>query len=63
MKSERVGVASESDRRVQDFPVQSGRVGFNPINEVVLTYPIFVQGAIWTSSAQEALPLNDEISI
>lgn len=53
---------SGSDRGVQDFPVQSGRVWYNPINEVVLTYPTFVQRAIWTSSVQEGLPVNDEIS-
>lgn len=53
---------SGSDRGVQDFPVQSGRVWYNPINEVVLTYPTFVQRAIWTSSTQEGLPINDEIS-
>ena len=53
---------SGTDRGVQDFPVQSGRVWFNPINEVVLTYPTYVQRAIWTSSAQEGLPVNDEIS-
>ena len=53
---------SGSDRGVQDFPIQSGRVWYNPINEVVLTYPTFVQRAIWTSSTQEGRPLNDEIS-
>jgi regulator of protease activity HflC (stomatin/prohibitin superfamily) len=53
---------SGSDRGVQDFPVQSGRVWYNPINEVVLTYPTYVQRAIWTSSAQEGRPVNDEIS-
>ena len=53
---------SGSDRGVQDYPVQSGRVWFNPINEVVLTYPTYVQRAIWTSSTQEGLPINDEIS-
>jgi regulator of protease activity HflC (stomatin/prohibitin superfamily) len=53
---------SGTDRGVQDFPARSGRVWYNPINEVVLTYPVFVQRAIWTSSAQEGLPVNDEIS-
>ena len=51
-----------SDRGVQDFPVQSGRVWFNPINEVVLTYPTYVQRAIWTSNTQEGRSINDEIS-
>jgi regulator of protease activity HflC (stomatin/prohibitin superfamily) len=61
----RVGIVvkqSGSDRGVQDFPVKSGRVWFNPINEVVLTYPTYVQRAIWTASTQEGLPINDEIS-
>ncbi len=51
-----------TDRGVQDFPIQSGRVWYNPINEVVLTYPTYVQRAIWTSSTQEGRPLDDEIS-
>ena len=53
---------SGSDRGVQDFPIQSGRVWFNPVNEVVLTYPTYVQRAIWTANTQEGLPMNDEIS-
>jgi len=51
-----------TDRGVQDFPVQSGRVWYNPINEVVLTYPTYVQRAIWSSSTQEGRALNDELS-
>jgi regulator of protease activity HflC (stomatin/prohibitin superfamily) len=53
---------SGSDRGVQDFPVRSGRVWYNPINEVVLTYPVFVQRAIWSASVQEGLPTNEEIN-
>jgi regulator of protease activity HflC (stomatin/prohibitin superfamily) len=53
---------SGSDRGVQDFPVQSGRVWYNPVNEVVLTYPTYVQRAIWTASTLEGRPVNDEIS-
>lgn len=53
---------SGTDRGVQDFPVKSGRVWYNPVNEVVLTYPTYVQRAIWSSSTQEGMPFNDEIS-
>lgn len=53
---------SGTDRGVQDYPVKSGRVWYNPINEVVLTYPTFVQRAIWTAADNEGRPLNDEIS-
>jgi len=53
---------SGTDRGVQDFPIQSGRVWYNPVNEVVLTYPTYVQRAVWTSSKLEGRPFNDEIS-
>jgi regulator of protease activity HflC (stomatin/prohibitin superfamily) len=53
---------SGTDRGVQDFPIQSGRVWYNPINEVVLTYPTYVQRTIWAQSTTEGRPLNDEIS-
>jgi regulator of protease activity HflC (stomatin/prohibitin superfamily) len=53
---------SGSDRGVQDFPIQSGRVWYNPVNETVLTYPTYVQRTIWTSSTLEGRPMNDEIS-
>ena len=53
---------SGSERGVQDFPARSGRVWYNPVNEVVMTYPVFVQRAIWTASTTEGQPLNDEIS-
>jgi len=53
---------SGTDRGVQDFPIQSGRVWYNPLNETVLTYPTYVQRAVWTSSAQEGRSMNDEIS-
>ena len=32
------------------------------MNEVVLVYPTYVERAIWTSSPQKGLPINDEIS-
>jgi len=53
---------SGSDRGVQDFPVQTGRVWFNPINEVVLVYPTYVQRAIWTANLHEGAAVNEEIS-
>ena len=51
-----------TDRGVQDFPIQSGRVWYNPVNEVVLTYPTYVQRAVWTASVNEGRAINDEIS-
>jgi len=53
---------SGSDRGVQDFPIQTGRVFYNPITESVLSYPTFVQRAIWTKNPNEGHPANEEIS-
>ena len=53
---------SGTDRGVQDFPIQSGRGWYNPVTETVLTYPTYVQRAVWTASAQEGRPFNEEIS-
>lgn len=60
-----VGIRVEltgADRGVQNIPLQTGRVWYNPINETVLDYPTFVQRAIWTHSAVEGSVNNDEIS-
>ncbi len=44
---------SGSDRGVQDFPLKTGRVFYNPITETVFSYPTSVQRAIWTESKNE----------
>lgn len=46
-------------RGVNDIPVESGRVFYNPFNEDVLDYPTFVQRAIWTSSTAEGKKDSD----
>lgn len=51
-----------SDRGVQTYPIVTGRVWYNPISETVLDYPTFVQTAVWTASAHEGSPNNEEIS-
>lgn len=53
---------SGSDRGVQDFPLQSGRVFYNPITETVFQYPTYVQRAIWTATKTEGSASNEEIS-
>ncbi len=60
-----VGIRVEmtgAERGVQNIPLQTGRVWYNPINETVLDYPTFVQRAIWTRSSTEGSVNNDEIS-
>ncbi|MFN7919369.1 MAG: prohibitin family protein [Bryobacteraceae bacterium] len=53
---------SGSDRGVQEIPLKTGRVWYNPFTESVLDYPTYVQRAIWTRSSVEGSPNNDEIS-
>jgi regulator of protease activity HflC (stomatin/prohibitin superfamily) len=42
-----------SARGVNQIPVETGRVFYNPFNEDVLDYPTYVQRAIWTASTSE----------
>lgn len=60
-----VGIRVEfagADRGVQNIPLQTGRIWYNPFTEDVLDYPTFVQRAIWTRAANEGSPTNEEIS-
>ena len=51
-----------TDRGVQDYPLQTGRVFYNPVNEDVLMWPTSVQRAIWTHNDKEGNAANEEIS-
>lgn len=51
-----------SDRGVQDYPIQTGRVFYNPINEDVLEWPTNVQRVIWSRSTSEGKADNEEIA-
>jgi len=53
---------SGSDRGVQDFPLQTGRVFYNPMTETVEDYPTSVQRVIWTKDTNEGKPINEEIN-
>ncbi len=55
-------VATGSQRGVNDFPIQTGRVWYNPYNEDVLTYPTFMQNVVWTHNVNEGNPVNEEIT-
>lgn len=61
----RAGITVEqtgANKGVGQIPVQTGRVFYNPFNEYVLEYPTSVQRAIWTQSAGEGHPDNEEIA-
>lgn len=50
-------------RGVQDYPVTTGFVAYNPISTKVFEWPTFVQTAIWTKNPEEGrIGRNDEIT-
>lgn len=51
-----------SQRGVEDMPTTTGWTFVNPITSRVYEYPTFVQSAVWTASAAEGHPTNEEIS-
>jgi len=48
-----------SQRGVDDYPLQTGMVMYNPITTDVHKYPTFTQQVVWTKDPQEGSP-NDE---
>ncbi|HYA34370.1 MAG TPA: SPFH domain-containing protein [Candidatus Binataceae bacterium] len=50
-------------RGVQDFPLQTGMVWYNPWTTEVYTYPTFMQQAIWTASPHEGRPVDESFTV
>lgn len=51
-----------SAKGVEDYPVQTGWIFYNPLTEKVYEYPTFQQNVIWTHDSREGSPHNEEIS-
>jgi regulator of protease activity HflC (stomatin/prohibitin superfamily) len=51
-----------SNRGVQDVPMVTGWVWYNPFTQKVFEYPCFVQTAIWTANTGEGHPVNEELT-
>jgi regulator of protease activity HflC (stomatin/prohibitin superfamily) len=51
-----------SQRGVEDLPIRTGWVFYNPASSKVVEYPTFVQTAKWTRDLNEGRPINEEIS-
>lgn len=66
----RVGVGSVglkvsqagSDRGMQDIPMKTGWVFYNPLFTDIIEYPTFVQTAVWTHEVGEGNPINEEMT-
>ena len=52
-----------SDRGVQDIPVVTGWVFYNPLTEQIIEFPISVQNIVWTASPHEGgRPVDESIT-
>jgi len=51
-----------SNRGVDDYPLVTGNVWYNPSSTSVFQFPTFVQTAVWTASVHEGKALNEEVS-
>lgn len=51
-----------SQRGVEDLPIRTGWVFYNPAGSKVVEYPTYVQTAKWTRDLNEGRPINEEIS-
>lgn len=64
---------SGSERGVEDYPIETGRVWYNPVTENVYEFPTFIQQARWVQSGNkdesvtfnsfEGSPLNVDVGI
>lgn len=53
---------SGSDRGVEENPIETGWVFYNPISEQVYEFPTFVQRYVWTSDDREGSPTDESIT-
>lgn len=51
-----------SDRGVQDMPVVTGWVFYNPITEQIVVFPTSVQNVVWTASLHEGRSVDESIT-
>jgi regulator of protease activity HflC (stomatin/prohibitin superfamily) len=49
-------------RGVQDYPIVTGRVWYNPWTEEIYQFPTFLQNVVWTRSLNEGSPSDESIT-
>jgi regulator of protease activity HflC (stomatin/prohibitin superfamily) len=49
-----------ANKGVEDYPLVTGMVWYNPVSTSVIEYPCFVQTAVWTQNPNEGAPMMDE---
>ncbi|MEJ7709018.1 MAG: SPFH domain-containing protein [Pyrinomonadaceae bacterium] len=53
---------SGGNRGVEQYPILTGRQFYNPVNERIYEYPVFLQTVVWTKDQQEGAPLDQSIT-
>lgn len=51
-----------SDRGIQDMPVVTGWVFYNPLTEQIVLFPTSVQNVVWTQSPHEGKAVDESIT-
>ncbi len=51
-----------SNRGIQDMPVVTGWVFFNPLTEQIIEFPTSIQNVVWMQSPHEGSPHDDSIT-
>ncbi len=51
-----------SQKGVNDFPLVTGMVFYNPITEDIYKFPTFMQNAVWTREITRESPMDDSIT-
>jgi regulator of protease activity HflC (stomatin/prohibitin superfamily) len=51
-----------SQRGVQDFPVITGRVWYNPWTEEIYQFPTYMQNVVWSASSHEGSAYDDSFT-
>ncbi len=53
---------SGGNRGVEQYPILTGRQFYNPINERIYEYPIFLQTVVWTKDLREGAAIDQSIT-
>ena len=51
-----------NQKGVDDFPITTGRVWYNPMTEEIYIFPTFRQNVVWTKASTEGSPNDDSIT-
>ena len=51
-----------ANKGVEDYPLVTGMVWYNPVSTSVIEYPCFVQTAVWTQNQNEGAPMDESIT-